>query len=195
MANWLRLFKLDTTTSETSFPHFQPSETAPTVSDPRILTNVERHDKRHFLIFGEAQLAGLRDLRGHTGQVGFHPSPDRYLMRRANSNSSFEAKPAMRQSALIAALVASAYALDNGVGPLGFHDVNLPTSGRCLSYPCPYQGMKHCSFVCEFPPNHIGVWVGNVKALMKFSHGWLVMNFGGLISRESLKGMIFGLEE
>lgn len=28
----------------------------------------------------------------------------------------------MRQSALIAALVASAYALDNGVGPLGFHD-------------------------------------------------------------------------
>lgn len=55
--------------------------------------------------------------------------------------------------------------------------------------------MKQCSFVCEFPLNHIGVWVGIAKALMKFSRGWLVMNFGGLISQESLKGMIFGLEE
>ena len=42
-----------------------------------------------FPFFGKHDSAGLRDLRGHTGQVGFHPSPDRYLMRRANSNQKF----------------------------------------------------------------------------------------------------------
>lgn len=98
----------------------------------------------------------------------------------------------MRQSALIAALVASAYALDNGVGPLGFHDVNLPTSGRCLSYPMSTSRDETMQFfLCEFPPNHIGIWVGNVKSPYEIQP-WLVgdevwwFNISGISERDDI---------